>query len=209
MSVFLAMMLAAATPSEAELGGAATVKERQGLHAHGQCVVNERAGEVEALLAMDFREKSYAEAMRRLIRAPVQCRGVGITRGVYGATPLMWAGTFADWLLRRDRVLDDLAANTLHRPELPAIEARNAGEYMAFCVVRTNPSGTTAMLRTEPATKEEFEALKAIGPTLSACVPANSKSEFTRESLRALLALGAHRLAMHNRRGGAGTRVAK
>ena len=52
MSVFLAMMLAAATPSEAELGGAATVKERQGLHAHGQCVVNERAGEVEALLAL-------------------------------------------------------------------------------------------------------------------------------------------------------------
>jgi hypothetical protein len=53
-------------------------------------------------------------------------------------------------------------------------------------------------LRTDPASKEELVALKAIGPTLSACVPANSKSEFTRESLRALLALGAWRLASHN-----------
>ncbi len=198
MSVFLTLILAAAAPSEAELGGAATAKERQGLHAHGQCTVNERPAEVRALLAMDFRTKDYGKAMRRLMNAPASCRGVDIKRGVQSATPLMWAGSFADGLLRRDRILDNLAGRTAYRPELPAIEARNAGELMAFCVVRTNPLGTAALLRTDPATGEELHTLKAVGPTLSACVPANSKSEFTRESLRALLALGAYRLAMHN-----------
>ena len=40
MSLFLALMLAAAAPAEAELGGAASVEERQGLHLAGQCIVN-------------------------------------------------------------------------------------------------------------------------------------------------------------------------
>ena len=198
MSLFLALMMAAAAPSDAQLGGAATVKERQGLHAHAQCTVSERPDEVRALLAMDFRTREYGKAMRRLMNSPVFCRGVGIKRGVQGATQLMWAGSFADGLLRRDRTLDDFASKTAYRPALPTIEARNAAELMAFCVVRTNPQGTAALLRTDPATKEELEALKAVGATLSACVPANSTSEFTRESLRAVLALGAYRLARHN-----------
>jgi hypothetical protein len=33
---------------------------------------------------------------------------------------------------------------------------------------------------------------------LGGCLPANSKSRFNRESLRALLALGANRLVHHN-----------
>ena len=202
MSLLLALMLAAAGPADATIGGAATVAERQSLHAYGQCVVNEQAQEARALLAMDYRDKGYRRAMHKLINDRVPCRGVHVPRGVYRAGGLLWGGTIADWLLRRDRLLDNLAAATAFRPELPAIEARNAGEYMAFCVVRTNPQGTAALLRTEPATAQELAALKAVGPSLSACVPANSRSEFTRESLRALLALAAYRLAMHNRGGG-------
>lgn len=198
MSVLVALMLAAVAPSDEQVGSAATVEERQALHAYGQCLVQERAGEARSLLAMDYRDKTYGQAMTKLVNSRASCPGVDVPRGAYRAGGLLWAGTFADWLLRRDRGLDNLAARTAFRPELPAIEARNAGEYMAFCVVRTNPNGTAAVLRTDPASKEELVALKAIGPTLSACVPANSKSEFTRESLRALIALGAWRLAMHN-----------
>ena len=202
MSLFLALMLAAAAPAEAELGGAASVEERQGLHLAGQCIVNERSKEVRALLAMDFRDKKYGRTMHNLVNGGgMGCRGVNVPRGVYKAGGLLWAGSLAEWLLRRDRMLDDLAAHTIFKPELPTIEARNVGEYMAFCVVRTKPQDTAALLRTEPATKEELDALKALGPTLSKCVPANSKAEFTRESLRALLALGAQRLAMHNSSG--------
>ena len=59
------------------------------------------------------------------------------------------------------------------------------------------------MLQADPATDEELAAIKAMAPTLSGCVPANSKSEFTREALRALLALGAYRLAIHNKQANA------
>ena len=198
MSLWIAMMLTAVASPDEQVGSAATVKERQALHSYGQCLVQERAGEARSLLAMDYRDKKYGRAMTKLVNSRVTCPGVDVPRGAYRAGGLLWAGTFADWLLRRDRALNDLAARTAYKPELPTIEARNAGEYMAFCVVRANPAGTAAVLRTDPASKEELQALKAIGPTLSACVPANSKSEFTRESLRALLALGAWRLAMHN-----------
>ena len=210
MSVFLALMLAAAGPSDTELGGAASVEERQGLHLAGQCVVNERSREVRALLAMDFRDKKYGRTMHNLVNGGgIGCRGVNVPRGVYSAGGLLWAGTFAEWLLRRDRMLDDLAAHTAYRAELPTIDARNVGEYMAFCVVRTKPQEAAALLHSEPATREELEALKAVGPSLSACMPADSKTEFTRESLRALLALGAQRLAAHNSAGASAGKVAK
>ena len=198
MSVILALILAAAAPQEAELGGAASVEERQGLHLAGQCVVNEKSREVRALLAMDFGDKKYAQAMHNLVNKGPGCRGVNVPRGVYKAGGLLWAGTFAEWLLRRDRMLDDLAAYTAYKPELPDIEARNVGEYMAICVVRTKPQDAAALLRTEPATKEELDALKLVGPTVSACMPVGTRTEFTRESIRALLALGAQRLAAHN-----------
>ena len=198
MSLSLSLLLLAAAPSEAEIGSAASVEERQALHAYGQCLVFERVKEVRALLATDYRDKAYGRALSKLVNSRVPCRGVDVPVGAYRAGSLLWSGTLADSLLRRDRVLDDLQGRTAYRPELPTIEARNAGEYVAFCAVRNNPQGTAAVLSADPATKEEFEALKALGPTLSACVPANSTSEFTRESLRALLALGAWRLAMHN-----------
>jgi hypothetical protein len=205
--MFLALMLAAAAPAEAEIGGAASVEERQGLHLAGQCIVNERSKEVRALLAMDFRDTKYGRRMHNLVNGGgMGCRGVNVPRGVYKAGGLLWAGSLAEWLLRRDRMLDNLAAHTDFKPELPTIEARNAGEYLAYCLVRTNPQGAAAMLRTDPATSQELDALKAIGPSLSACVPANSKSEFTRESLRALLALGAQRLAAHNEGGSSSSR---
>jgi hypothetical protein len=198
VSLLLALVLASAQPSEAEIGSPASVEDRRALHLAGQCIVNERSREARALLAMDFREKKYGRAMHNLINSRAPCRNVEVPRGVYRANGLLWAGTLADWLLRRDRVLDDLAGRTKFKPDLPAIEARNAGEYLAFCSVRTNPAGTGAVLRAEPATAEEYAALKALGPTLGFCVPKNSKAEFTRDSLRALLALGAWRLAMHN-----------
>ena len=198
MSLFLALMLAAAAPSEAEIGGRSTVEARQALHAFSRCIVIERAVEVRALLATDFREKSYGQKLEKLINKPAPCVGVTVPSGVYKSGTLLWNGAFAEHLMHRDKVLGDLAVRTAYKPELPAIEARNAAEYMAFCVVRTDPAATDRLLRTQPATEEEFEALQALGPTTSRCVAKDTKAEFTRDGLRAVLAAGAYRLVVHN-----------
>ncbi len=192
------LAFAAAVPSEAELGSKSSVKERQAIHAFGHCIAVERTSETRKLLAMDFRERAYGTAMRRLLDKPTSCRHVQVSRGAYASGGLLWGGALAEGLLRRDSMLERLGPATAHRPELPDIEARNAGELMAFCTVRANPAAVAALLEAEPATRDEYQAVAALGDALGSCVPANSKSSFTREALRALLALGAHRLVVHN-----------
>jgi hypothetical protein len=188
-------MLAAAGPVGDVLS---SPKERQAMFVAGQCIVSERVIEVRKLLATDFRDESYGRMMRKLVNKKSWCAGYTVPPGVYSAGGLLWGGTLAEGLLRRDKILDDLAARTAYRPDLPNIEARNGGEYVAFCAIRTYPNVAASLLRAEPATDEESEAFKALGPIVSACVPKDTKAEFTPDALRALLALGAYRLAMHN-----------
>lgn len=198
MTVLLGAMIAAAALAETELGSRSTIKARQGVHSYGYCLATERPKDVRALLAMDFREPDYGKTMRNLVNTPAPCPGVAVPRGAYSSGTLLWGGALAEGLMRRDSIVDQLAVRTSYRPELPNIEARNPGELMAFCVVRTDPAGTAGLLRTTPATVEEHDAIKQLGLTLGKCVPANSTSRFTRESLRALIALGTLRLAQHN-----------
>ena len=194
----VAVAMAAAAPSQAQIGGKSSLDAIRGLHAYGRCIAIERPVAVRALLATDFRDPLYRATMRRLLNRPAPCLGIAVPSGAYGSGTLLWGGALAEGLLRRDRLLDDLPARTAYNPTLPAIEARNAGELMAFCVVRKNAVAVAQLLKTDPATSAEYDAIVALGPVLSGCLPANSKSRFTREALRALLALCANRLAHHN-----------
>jgi hypothetical protein len=198
VSVLLALMLAATAPSEAEVGGRSSAVARQALHEYSRCVVIERPVEVRALLGSDFKDKHYGFKLHKLINRRADCPGIEVPSGVYRSGGLLWGGAFAEELLRRDKILDDLAARTALRPELPMIRARDNRELTAICVVRENPAATTNLLRTLPATSEELAALKAIGSTVSGCIPKGTRAEFTRDGLRALLALAAYRLAIHN-----------
>ncbi|MBA3512120.1 hypothetical protein [Sphingomonas sp.] len=198
VSLIVAIAMAASAPSEAEIGGKSSPKALRALHAYGRCVAIERPVAVRALLDSDFRDRAYGKEMRKLVNRPAPCPGVSVPRGAYSSGTLLWGGALAEGLLRRDGSLDDLAARTGYNPALPAIEARNAGELMAFCAVRKDAAAVARLLKTDPATAAEYDAIVALGPVLGGCLPANSKSRFTREALRALLALGANRLAQHN-----------
>lgn len=198
IAVLVAATIAAGAQSEAEIGSKSSVRARQGIHSYGYCIATERPKEVRDMLAMDFREADYAATMRRLIDKRARCPGVSLSRGALGAGTLVWGGALAEGLMKREAILEQLAGRTAYRAERPVIEARNAGELMAFCVVRTDPAATAALLAATPATVEEHGAIQALGGTLGKCVPASSTSRFTKESLRALIALGALRLARHN-----------
>lgn len=195
--------LAALQSQDAAEGSKSRPEEVKALHALGRCVAEREPAGAAKVLAMDFREAGYGRALDRVINNDLECpqarsslgrvRSFGMTGG-----GLLWAGAIAEGLMSRNKMIGDLGGRTAYRAELPAIEARNAGELMAFCVVRKDPAAVAAWLQTIPATPEEGAAIRAASPTLSGCVPANSKSAFTRESLRALMALGAYRLAAHN-----------
>lgn len=197
-ALFLAALAAASAQSAEDVGTVSTVKARQSIHAFGQCLANEQPKAVRALLATDFRDRTYGADLRRLVRRPAGCGGLTILRGAHAAGSLIWGGALAEGILRRDGILPVLASATAHDPARPTIEARNPGEFLAFCVLRTDPAGAAKLIAADPATAQEHAALVQLGSTLSRCVPANSQSRFTRDALRALIALGALRLALHN-----------
>ena len=196
--LFLTALLLVAQPNEATIGMKSDPKAVRQMQVVGQCIAKQHAKTARKVLALDYRTKSYGEALRQLGLLGGLCAREELGRSNLRSGGLLFAGSVAEGLMAQDGVLGDFGARTGYRPEIATIEARDGGEYLALCVVRTNPGATAAMLRADPATVEEYHALKALGPSLSACVPANSKSQFTREALRALLALGAYRLAGHN-----------
>lgn len=201
MITILLSLLLSAPPSDSSVGSKSPVKARQTMQTLGQCFATEYDLQVRSLLAGDFREKAYGRDMRRLLSKPANCGAYSFPRGGFGAVEsgtLLWGGALSEGLLRRDNTLDNLVAHTAYRADKPTVEARNAGELMAFCVVRNDGAAAARLLQTKVATAEELDALKALSGALSGCVPQGSQSKFTREALRALIATGAYRLAMHN-----------
>lgn len=199
MSLILALMLAAAPPVPAppplSKSEAEAVRAR---HIVGECLATRHPDRAREVLALDFRSRSYRDDLRELGRSGHHCAGDHLGRATLRSAGLPFAGSVAEALLETDGILADFAARTAYRPDVPAIEARNASEFMAFCAIRKDPAGTAAVLRSDPASSGEAAAFAAMGTTLSGCVPAKSELEFSYQSIRALLALGAWRLAMHN-----------
>ena len=199
MIFYLALFLAAAAPATTPSPlSKAEVEAVRTLHEVGQCLAARYPDDARKVLAIDFRSRTYGEALRELGRLGGLCAQDQLGRATLRSAGLPFAGSVAEALLERDGTIADLAARTGFRPELPGIEARNAGEFMAFCTLRKNAAGAADVLRSEPGSPQEIAAFAALGPTLTGCVPAKSKLEFSHQSLRALLALGAYRLAMHN-----------
>ncbi|HVJ71896.1 MAG TPA: hypothetical protein VM531_10400 [Sphingomicrobium sp.] len=191
MSLLLAMALASAqaeTPPHENLV--------EDMHVVGQCLAQNQEERVRSVLALDYRSNEYRDQLWKLMRDRNVCNAL-IRFDIHSAG-LLVAGSLAEGMLRQDAVLGRVVEATQHRTDLPEIEARDEGELIAMCVVRASPAGVAALLDTRPATQDELAAFKPLGPALSGCVRAGSTSEFSRESLRALIALGTWRLATYN-----------
>ncbi len=162
----------------------------------GQCLAQNQEERVRSVLALDYRTDEYRDQLWQLIRDRNVCNSI-IRFDIHSAG-LLVAGSLAEGMLHRDAVLGRIGEATQHRTDLPDIEARDEGELFAMCVVRMSPDAVAALLDTGPATKDEMAAFKPLGPALSGCIRAGSTSEFSREALRALIALGTWRLATYN-----------
>jgi len=166
------------------------------MHVVGQCLAQNQEERVRSVLALDYRSNEYRDQLWKLMRDRNVCNAL-IRFDIHSAG-LLVAGSLAEGMLHQDAILGRISEATQHRADLPDIQARDEGELFALCVVRASPARVAALLDTSPATRDELAALKPLGPALSSCVRAGSTSEFSRESLRALIALGTWRLATYN-----------
>ncbi|MDQ3077436.1 MAG: DNA replication terminus site-binding protein [Pseudomonadota bacterium] len=163
----------------------------------GRCMARSHGGDIHKLILTDHRSADYRRRIEALQNKHVRCV-LSSGGGNWRSPGLLYVGALAEGMLHERRLLANLASLTAYDPNRPAIQANSAGDVMAYCMVRRQPAQVGALLGTRAATDAELAALKELGPVLSGCVPANSKSEFTREALRALIALNAYRLYAHN-----------
>ena len=187
----LGALLAGAAPgSKSDAEGVQRVQQV------GRCVARSEPQMVHELILTDHRSREYKKRVSAISRKQSECiREAG---GNWRSSGLLYVGALAEGALHERRVLDDLAAKTAYDASRPPIETESPGDLMGYCIVRKDPAQVVALLKTDAASDAELAALKAMAPSLSGCVPANSKSDFTREALRALIALNAYRLYAHN-----------
>jgi hypothetical protein len=163
------------------------------LHVFAECLVDRYRPGVRRLLAMDYRSRPYDNLLRTLSDEGDRC--LPFAFGKLRSARLLLAGAIAEELLARAPANPRLAGRVAYDPSKPPVAARDEGEYLGLCTVRTLPDEVAAVLATKPASEEERLAIANIRPRLGPCVRAGAAARINVPGLRAILALAAYRLA--------------
>ena len=188
-----AIALAGAMPSAAApaRGGANKPEDLRLMHDLARCVVRTNAPEARRILRLDYRTSLYERSLRKIAMGVRPCARFNGSLRMAG---VLLAGSFAEALLPRALDGRTLASQAVYDPSKPAIPARDEGEYLGLCAVRSMPDGVAALLATDPGSPEEKSAAAAIAPGLSPCLKEGAAATLNRPGLRALLALAAYRI---------------
>ena len=187
MTILMALALAAAQAAPATPVNIPNAEAVRTMHEFAGCVVREKAGEVRAALAMDFRAPARNRRFRELAGSTRRC-----FRGDWmGMSNLLFAGSLAEQLYLRDHRSADPAALV----SAARLEERSRSEAIANCVVRTSPAAARAVLDTPVTSAEEGAALDALRPTIATCLQGADEAQFNRPGLRALIALSLYHAA--------------
>ena len=163
----------------------------QSMYAVGQCIATRSPQTAREVLAMDFRSSEYQRMLKAMGSGSTPC----LARGTdFRSSGLLFAGSIAEGLLKTEFKPTDLPADFAFDPARAPIEARNASEEMALCMVMRAPAQTAHLLQTAPASREEADAENQLAPLLSDCLRKGAKLELNRPAMRSLLALAAYRI---------------
>jgi len=165
----------------------------QAVHNFGACIVRESpTGAAEQVLALDYQSAEYQERLRAMAKGHERCI-VGGWR--LGSSQVLIAGAMAEALLKSEIKTEEMPRRLAYDPARQVIQARSPTETMALCTVLKAPEPTTRLFSTEPTTKEEAEAIKAVSPVLGECLKKDMKVALNPPAVRSLLALAAWRIA--------------
>lgn len=161
------------------------------LHDFSRCVVEANPSQAARILRLDYRTDSYRRSLGNLVGSPRRCAPFG---GRLRMAGVLLAGSFAEALLPRALAGRPLAAGVAQDPARAPIVARDDGEYLGLCAVRSMPDQVAALLATAPASDDEKRAAAAVTPGLAPCVREGAAATLNRPALRALVALAAYRI---------------
>lgn len=189
---FAALAVSAPAAAKPERAPAASEVDIRTLHVVAGCLANRYERNVRRLLAMDYRDAAYDDALRTLARMGSRC--APFVAGRLRSARVLVAGAFAEALLPATLNGSHLADRVAYDPSMPAVAARDEGEYLGLCSVRSMPDEVAGLLATRPASEEERLAIGNLRPRLGPCLRAGSSARINASGLRAIVALAAYRL---------------
>ena len=162
------------------------------MYEFGSCVVDRaRSGVVEQLLALDYRTDEYRNRLQAVMKGHDRCLAPGWQ---LSASRVLIAGALAEAVLRSEVKADEVPGRLAYDPARRPIKARSPTEAMALCTALVAPQATARLLSTKPTSKQEREAMQAIGPAMASCLRKDAKLALNKPALRSLLALAAWRI---------------
>ena len=157
---------------------------------YGTCVAWSDPARVRKVLALNYLEPGYHEALVALTNSEKFC----LEYGQLKFSPVLFAGAMAEALLEKDVKRSELPQRLAYDSARETIAARSSTEAMALCTVLKAPQATAALLQSEPMTSAESQALQPLGPVLMDCLKKDMKLALNKPALRSVLALAAYRI---------------
>jgi hypothetical protein len=153
---------------------------------YARCVVARDPKQATKIVSSDYRTDLYQKEIRDFAMSQKRCLP---RAGKLKFQAVIFAGMMAEDLMRRSHiVISDLG-------RLPPPPEPNG---VIACVVRTQPTQVSELLRTTPASSQEAIAISRLQGTLGDCLPREQAPLTNNVILRAQLALVSYRFMMLN-----------
>ncbi|UNU42625.1 hypothetical protein EAO27_07820 [Sphingopyxis sp. YF1] len=180
---------------EREQGGAiskADPEARQTLARYAACIAARSPDKVTDLLTQDFRETSYGNGLRNLVRANEGCaRQVGTRGERLRGQNLPFAAALAEAMMARE-------ATPLKVRLAKAASGKEAATFapsdkVAMCVARSTPDEVAGLFATEVGSDSEKQVADKLLPVVNLCGQ-GAKVETSVAGLRSIIATASFRL---------------
>jgi hypothetical protein len=166
---------------------------RKTLAEFARCVAEHDGLKARVLLLQDFHQKTYHDALDKMLRANRDCVSKADHRSI-GSGELAFAAALAEELLKRD-------AAPLNMRLAKAAAGKPAATFgpvdaAAMCTAKSAPDQVGGMFASEPDSRAEDAAAEGLAPVLAACAKAVGSPPIsaTPFGLRTALATAAFRL---------------
>ncbi|MBL8651479.1 MAG: hypothetical protein JNL35_13890 [Sphingopyxis sp.] len=165
---------------------------RQTLARYAVCVAAKSPDKVADLLTQDFRETSYGNGLRNLVRANEGCaRQVGSRGERLRGQNLPFAAALAEAMMAREAApLNARLAKAASGKEAPTFAP---SDKVAMCVARSSPDEVAKLFATDPGSAEEHRIAEQLMPVVNLC-SGPTKLETNVVGLRSIVATASFRL---------------
>ena len=202
-SIFFFLALALTSPAPAQEIKTRTLPAWQAAHElakYAACLASRRGPQARAAALATYLSEEQNKAANELTRnLDDPCIAAGFDDQVrMTVRPDLLAVAVAEALLERDYPdflsVVDPGTIDVEAERAAAAKFSVAGRF-GRCMVWSNPAGVESLLKTNPETRGELDAIKVLDHAMGMCVQEGSTVRLNRTFVRGIAALSAYRLA--------------